>query len=86
MGVSAALIGRGMLDLDRERRGVPNRIMSEPKVSDSRSNIAEYSVSEISNALKRTVEDAFGTRVEPAITLLRYDLQVGYEPPTGPSR
>jgi exodeoxyribonuclease VII large subunit len=34
--------------------------MSDPTTSDSRSNIAEYTVSEISGALKRTVEDAFG--------------------------
>ena len=30
------------------------------RARDSRSNAAEYTVSEISNALKRTVEDAFG--------------------------
>lgn len=34
--------------------------MSEILQTDSRSNIAEFSVSEISMALKRTVEDAFG--------------------------
>ena len=30
------------------------------QVTESRSNAAEFTVSEISNALKRTVEDAFG--------------------------
>ena len=34
--------------------------MSDPFAADSRSNVAEYSVSEISFALKRTVEDNFG--------------------------
>jgi exodeoxyribonuclease VII large subunit len=34
--------------------------MSDQKTPDSRSNVAEYSVSELSGALKRTVEDAFG--------------------------
>jgi exodeoxyribonuclease VII large subunit len=34
--------------------------MSDPLPADSRSNASEYTVSEISGALKRTVEDAFG--------------------------
>src|SRR6185312_4831996 len=34
--------------------------MSEPFFADSRSNATEYTVSEISNALKRAVEDQFG--------------------------
>ena len=34
--------------------------MNDPVAADSRSNVAEYSVSEISFALKRTVEDNFG--------------------------
>ena len=34
--------------------------MSDPRPSDSSTNATEYSVSEISVALKRTVEDAFG--------------------------
>jgi len=34
--------------------------MSDPVHSDSRTNAAEYTVSEISGALKRTVEDVFG--------------------------
>jgi len=34
--------------------------MSDPISADSRSNVAEYSVSDISFALKRTVEDTFG--------------------------
>jgi len=34
--------------------------MSDPVNSDSRTNAAEYTVSEISGALKRTVEDVFG--------------------------
>jgi exodeoxyribonuclease VII large subunit len=39
--------------------GRTNRTMSD-QVTESRSNAAEFTVSEISNALKRTVEDAFG--------------------------
>ena len=38
----------------------PNPPMSDLYVRDSQSNAAEYTVSEISGALKRTVEDAFG--------------------------
>ena len=34
--------------------------MSDPATSDSRTNASEYSVSEISGALKRVVEDTFG--------------------------
>ena len=38
----------------------PNPPMSDVYVRDPQSNAAEYTVSEISGALKRTVEDAFG--------------------------
>ena len=46
--------------LDRKPRFVPNPGMSDNLFSDSRSNAAEYTVSEISGALKRAVEDQFG--------------------------
>lgn len=41
-------------------REVPNPAMDDLLSPDSRTNAAEFTVSEISNALKRTVEDAFG--------------------------
>ena len=39
---------------------MPNPAMSEPFLSDSTSNVAEFTVSEISGAIRRTMEDAFG--------------------------
>ena len=46
--------------LDLRGLARPNPFMSDFFASDSRTNAAEYTVSEISGALKRTVEDAFG--------------------------
>lgn len=45
--------------LDEEGHAALNRPMNE-LATESRTNAAEYTVSEISGALKRTVEDAFG--------------------------
>lgn len=47
------------LPLDRAWRKGANRAMSD-LLTESNTNAAEYTVSEISGALKRTVEDAFG--------------------------
>lgn len=51
------MAGYGRLDVGRQP--APNRPMSEA-ASKSRTNATEYTVSEISGALKRTVEDVFG--------------------------
>ena len=51
--------GKCRTGLTRRPRRRTNRAMSDQK-TESRSNAAEFTVSEISNALKRTVEDAFG--------------------------
>ncbi len=50
------------LDPERQRphQSADERPNTESKTGELRSNAAEFTVSEISNALKRTVEDAFG--------------------------
>ena len=48
------------MPVDAGDRGLPNPAMSDLLDTDSPTNAAEFTVSEISAALKRTVEDAFG--------------------------
>ncbi len=58
--VLKGMIDRGGQALDPWPSTRANRPMSDIFASDSKTNATEYTVSEISGALKRTVEDAFG--------------------------